>query len=69
MPHPETPSAGADFDFDQRVVAQVDWSIWKALKDGHFRLAVRCTDCGRWLTSSSSKEAGRGPHCAKAVTK
>lgn len=57
------------FDFDRRVVAQVDWSIWQAVASGHFRLAVRCDVCGRWLTAGRSKKAHRGPRCAaKAVT-
>jgi len=67
QPQPETPNAtqaGDDFDFDQRVVAQVDWSIWQALFDGHFKLAVQCDVCGRWLTANASKKAHRGPRCA-----
>jgi hypothetical protein len=54
----------SDFDFDQRVVSQVDWSIWRALFDGHFRLAVQCDVCGRWLTANASKKAHRGPRCS-----
>lgn len=56
-----------DLDFDKRVVSQVDWSIWQAVSTGHFRLAVKCDVCGRWLTSKASKQAHRGPRCAKAV--
>jgi hypothetical protein len=52
------------FDFDQRVVAQVDWSIWRAIFAGEFRLAVQCDMCGRWLTAGASKRAHRGPRCA-----
>ncbi len=56
-----------DLDFDRHVVDSVDESIWQALFDGHFRLAVRCDTCGRWLTASASKRAQRGPRCqAKA---
>ena len=56
------------FDFDQRVVSQVDWSIWRAIFAGEFRLAVQCDMCGRWLTAGASKRAHRGPRCAaKAV--
>ena len=59
----------SEFDFDKRVVAQVDWSIWNAIFEGHFRLAVRCDQCGRWLTAGRSKKAHRGPRCAKRVKK
>ena len=52
------------FDFDQRVVSQVDWSIWQAIFNGQFRLAVQCDICGRWLTAGASKRAHRGPRCA-----
>jgi hypothetical protein len=54
----------ADFDYDRRVVGQVDWSIWRALDRGEFRLAVRCRRCGRWLTAGASKRNGMGTHCA-----
>ena len=47
---------------DKKLVG--DASIWTALFDGRFRLAVRCDTCGRWLTSHRSKAAGRGPSCA-----
>lgn len=58
----------SDFDFDRRVVDQVDWSLWRAVFEGHFRLAVRCDVCGRWLTDGRSKRKHRGPRCAaKAV--
>ena len=57
----------ADFDFDKRVVAQVDWSIWNAIFTGQFRLAVPCDICGRWLTAGASKRAHRGPRCAAKV--
>lgn len=55
-------------DFDQQVVAQVDFSIWRAVYNGQFRLAVRCDRCGRWLTHGISKRNHLGPRCAtKAV--
>lgn len=58
------------FDFDKRVADQVDFSIWRAIYNGSFRLAVRCERCGRWLTSGHSKRARLGPHCkAKADPK
>jgi hypothetical protein len=58
----------SDFDFDRHIVDRVDESIWRALFDGHFRLAVRCDVCGRWLTAGASKRAHRGPRCrAKAA--
>ena len=44
-----------EFDFDKHVVDMVGSSLWAALFDGHFRLAVRCDVCGRWLTASASK--------------
>lgn len=58
-----------EFDFDERVVHQVDTSIWSALFNGHFKLAVPCDRCGRWLTAGTSKRNHRGPRCAaKEVT-
>jgi hypothetical protein len=62
-------STAEQFDFDKRVVDQVDWSIWQAIFNGHFRLAVRCDVCGRWLTAGRSKEAHRGPRCAAKAGK
>jgi hypothetical protein len=57
-----------DIEFDERVVAQVDASIWRAIRAGHFRLAVKCRGCGRWLLNPDSKLAHLGPECAaKAV--
>lgn len=65
-----TPLAATDstkpadtFDFDQHIVERVDASIWRALYDEHFRLAVKCEGCGRWLTSGLSKRDRLGPHC------
>jgi hypothetical protein len=37
----------ADLGIDKAVLATVDASLWQALFDGHFRLAVRCDTCGR----------------------
>lgn len=60
--------AARDAVLDGRLVASADDSIWQALFDGRFRLAVRCDTCGRWLTAYRSKQAGRGPRChAKVV--
>lgn len=57
-----------EFDFDERVEAQVDWSIWRAIRRDELRLAVKCKSCGRWLTSRTSKANHRGRRCAsKAV--
>lgn len=53
-----------EFDFDRHIVDSVDESIWRAVYNGEFRLAVRCDVCGRWLTAGSSKRAHRGPRCA-----
>jgi hypothetical protein len=59
----------ANLGIDKAVVATVDTSIWQALFDGHFRLAVQCDICGRWLTASESKRVHRGPRCrAKAAS-
>ena len=57
----------ADFDFDRHIVDRVDESIWTAIYNGQFRLAVPCDICGRWLTAGSSKRAHRGPRCAAKV--
>ena len=57
-----------EFEYDAQVVDQVDASIWRAVYNGHFRLAVRCQRCGRWLTAGRSKRNHMGPRCAKAVT-
>ena len=47
-----------------------DADLWAALFDGRFRLAVQCDVCSRWLTSHTSKAAGRGPTCsAKTVNR
>lgn len=54
-----------ELDLNERVVAQVDWSIWRAVKAGHFRLAQPCSVCGSWLTATKSKRAGIGPRCAE----
>lgn len=53
-----------EFDFDRHIVDSVDQSIWRAVYNGEFRLAVRCDVCGRWLTDGRSKRAHRGPRCA-----
>lgn len=64
----ESTAGETEFDFDKRVVDQVDWSIWRALYNGEFRLAFKCRRCGRWLTDGRSKRAHLGPVCrAKAV--
>lgn len=54
-----------EFDFDRHIVDSVDESIWRAVYNGEFRLAVRCDVCGRWLTDGRSKRAHRGPRCAE----
>lgn len=59
----------ADFEFDKRVVDQVDWSIWRALFRGEFRLATRCSRCNHWLTDGRSKRRGCGPQCAAKVAR
>lgn len=57
-----------DLGFDKHIVEAVNRDIWAALFDGHFRLAVKCRGCGRWLTHGTSKRNHLGPRCAaKAV--
>jgi len=64
----DTTKVETEFDFDERVVDQVNWSIWRAIHQGELRIATPCDVCGRWLTDSRSKRAHRGPRCAaKAV--
>lgn len=65
----DTANDTADFDFDRSIVDAVDSSIWTALYNGAFRLAVPCSRCGRWLTDGRSKRAHLGPRCAEAVGK
>ena len=60
----DTTKVETDFDFDERVVAQVDWSIWRAIFNGEFRLAIPCKICGRALVAGKSKRNGVGAHCA-----
>jgi hypothetical protein len=55
----------AEFDYDKRIVDRVDESIWRAVFNGQFRLAVKCDMCGRWLTAGTSKKAHRGPRCSE----
>jgi hypothetical protein len=58
-----TPTA-TEFDYDRHIVDSVDDSLWRAIFDGHFRLAVRCKVCQRWLVDGRSKRAQCGPRCA-----
>lgn len=44
-----------------------DSEIWPKLFDGQFKLAVRCSRCGRWLTNGHSKRDRLGPHCRTVV--
>lgn len=55
------------FDFDRGVVDAVNRDLWAAIFDGHFRLAVKCRRCGRWLTDGRSKRNHMGPRCAQAA--
>lgn len=53
---------------DLKITGGINADLWALLYDDRFRLALRCDDCGRWLTSHKSKAAGRGPTCsARAV--
>lgn len=56
-------TATDEFDFDKHIVDRVDESIWRAVYNGQFRLAVRCERCGRWLTAGQSKRNRLGAHC------
>jgi hypothetical protein len=59
------PSRSADPDeFADIVVRQVDWSLWLAIRNGDFRLAVKCRRCGRWVTAEQSRRRHMGPRCA-----
>jgi hypothetical protein len=51
-------------DVSKRVADQVDWSLWAAIYEGKFRLAVPCRRCGRWLVDGRSKRRHYGPRCA-----
>lgn len=62
--HPNHTATAVDFDIAKRVTDQVDWSIWRALYAGEFRLAVPCRRCGRWLVDGRSKRRHYGPRCA-----
>lgn len=53
-----------EFDFDRHIVERVDESLWRAVYNGEFRLAVKCDRCGRWLTAGASKRNRLGAHCA-----
>lgn len=53
-----------DTDADIALTGGANADIWAALFDGRFRLATRCSRCGRWLTAGPSKRAGIGAHCA-----
>lgn len=56
------------FDFAENIVAGLDRGIWHGIRSGRFRLAHRCSVCGRWLISDTAKRAGMGRRCAaKAV--
>jgi hypothetical protein len=47
-----------------------DGDLFTLLLNDKYRLAVKCDVCGRWLTSHTSKVAGRGPSCAaRSVTR
>lgn len=69
-PPSDTTNRKPTFDelgFDKAIVDAVGRDIWAALFDGHFRLAVKCRRCGRWLTHGTSKRNHLGPSCATKV--
>jgi rubrerythrin len=57
-----TPLAATESIAQDGYTAPTD-ALWQALFNGQFRLALRCDVCGRWLTETESKRAGRGPTC------
>ena len=57
-------TATEEFDYDKSIVDAVGKSLWEAIFDGEFRLAVKCRRCGRWLVSGASKRRHYGPVCA-----
>ena len=59
----------AEVELMRGIVDKVDRGLWQDLMNGHFRLAMRCDICGRWLTAHTSKVAGRGAHCAAKAGK
>lgn len=56
--------AHVDLNYDRHIVARVDESIWAALFNGQFRLAIQCRRCGRWLVDARSKRRHYGATCA-----
>lgn len=53
---------------DHRVEAptsedRADAQVLADAADRGFRLAVRCLDCGHWLTRANSVRLHRGPKC------
>lgn len=67
--NPNSTDGSDTFDYDKHIVDRVDESIWRAVYNGHFRLAVRCDRCGRWLTDGHSKRHRLGPRCKTRVAK
>lgn len=61
---PEYIAAQADFAVDRAIVGASGKPLWAMLFDDDVRLSIRCSRCGRWLTSGPSKRAGIGEHCA-----
>jgi hypothetical protein len=48
---------------------RADAAVLEAARERGFRLAVRCTVCGHWLTAPKSVRRFIGPHCRhKAVS-
>jgi hypothetical protein len=50
-----------------RRIKTENGDLFTALLNGVYRLAVPCRVCSRALTSSKSRAAGVGPHCAKVA--
>ena len=68
-PPSDTTQSSNDFLLDVELVGGINADLWSMLFDGKFKLAVPCDVCGRYLTSSRSKAAGRGPSCAARAVK
>jgi hypothetical protein len=65
---PDSTDGNDEFDYDKQIVDRVDESLWRAVYNGSFRLAVKCDRCGRWLTDGHSKRDRLGPVCAAKGT-
>lgn len=54
----------ADFEYGKHILSGVEKTLWAAVFDGDFRIAVRCRRCKRWLVDGKSKRRHYGAVCA-----